>query len=142
MLRAALSHPDSRVAGPEVGVGSAVVLNMERAHHPSNARTTSAIRDDERTIETDGMQVGAQDQAEVDSLRWKQGIEATANCSKQRSSHLAASPEKKQTRAHPASEARSRTSSADLLRSYPARPLSPHASAVHITTRDGSGGAL
>ena len=52
------------------------------------------------------------------------------------------SPHKKQTRAHPASEERSRTSLADLLRTYPARPLSPHASASHITTRDGSGGAL
>ena len=51
-------------------------------------------------------------------------------------------PAQKQTRAHPASEERSRTSLADLLRSYPARPLSPHASAGHITTRDGSGGAL
>ena len=52
------------------------------------------------------------------------------------------SPHKKQTCAHPASEERSRTSLADLLRTYPARPLSPHASASHITTRDGSGGAL
>ena len=51
------------------------------------------------------------------------------------------SPVKKQTRAHPASEARPRTSLADPLRSYPARSLSPHASAGAVTTRDGSGGA-
>ena len=51
------------------------------------------------------------------------------------------SPDKKQTRAHPASEERSRTSLVDPLRTCPARSLSPHASAGAVTTRDGSGGA-
>ena len=51
------------------------------------------------------------------------------------------SPDKKRTRAHPASEERSRTSLVDPLRTCPARSLSPHASAGAVTTRDGSGGA-
>ena len=51
------------------------------------------------------------------------------------------SPDKKQTRAHPASEERSRTSLVDPLRTCPTRSLSPHASAGAVTTRDGSGGA-